>query len=378
MGKLLYTYPILAVALLFFLCSCTKEKGDMPQQNDETKFVLATKAGAGSELTFRIMAYGCEPDNHFSHISTGTYSNLGKEFDGFPHLTASELDDDGEFIKEDVTKALAVPYNQIGKHFFITYISPGITHADGGFTVDYSTPFYSSDVQKTVLNNYGKVEMTKDLIDRRAKIGFRIYKDKAEKTVQITDFGIVGTGNIYWPATKQVTPNDTIDVTLAAVPENSERQIYECSEFNYMPFILSGIYAPKDTVAAHIFKNTADYALDFIPTNLQESEYLMAKFKLSINGSGPLEMEVPLTFNPLTNKALEILPLTTYMYNITVSKTYISTILEVTPLNSWEDIEFGFEIKDNTVMIDLGSFEFSAWKDVEWEDNKDIDDSANN
>ena len=55
MGKLLYTYPILAVALLFFLCSCTKEKGDMPQQNDETKFVLATKAGAGSELTFRIM-----------------------------------------------------------------------------------------------------------------------------------------------------------------------------------------------------------------------------------------------------------------------------------------------------------------------------------
>ena len=66
------------------------------------------------------------------------------------------------------------------------------------------------------------------------------------------------------------------------------------------------------------------------------------------------------------------------MYNITVSKIYISTILEVTPLNSWEDIEFGFEIKDNTVMIDLGSFEFSAWKDVEWEDNKDIDDSANN
>lgn len=380
MTELRNTYSIIAAAVLLLLCSCTKEPGtDMPQE-ESAGFLLATKAQAELGTTFRILAYGSSEADHFNVISEGTYSLQGKTFAEFPYLTASALDENGLLLAEDPAKALAVPYEQAGNSFYLTYVSPGKMHSDGGFGANIDEPFYCSDVQKTVLNNYGIVEMTKDLYDRRAKIGFRFFKteEAAEKTIEIRDLAIVGAGNIYWPVSKQVTSatEDILPATLQPVAADGSLQIYECKEFNDMPFVLSGIYAPKDTVAAHLLKDE-NYALGFAPTNLQESIYLQVQFKMFVDGGGPLLVTAPLTYNAAADKTMVLEPLTTYMYNIYVSDTYIKTILEVTPLDGWEDIEFGWEIKDNTEKVYFGEFGFSQWEDNPWEDNKDINSSNN-
>lgn len=380
MAELRNTYSIFAAAVLLLLCSCTKESDAVVPQGESTGFLLATKAQAAPGTTFRILAYGSTEADHFNVISEGTYSLQDKKFGEFPYLTASALDDNGLLLAEDPTKALAVPYEQAGNSFYISYVSPGKIHSGGSFEADLAEPFYSSDVQKTVINNYGLVEMTKELYDRRAKIGFRFFKtqEAAEKTIEIRDLAIVGAGNIYWPASKQITSatEDNLPATLQPVAADGSLQIYECKEFDDMPFVLSGIYAPKDTVAAHLLKDES-YALEFAPTNLQESNYLLVQFNLVVEGGGPLLVTAPLTYNAAADKTMVLEPLTTYMYNIYVSDTYIKTILEVTPLQGWEDIEFGWEIKDNTEKVYFGEFEFSQWEENPWEDNKDINSSNN-
>lgn len=375
------TYSIFAVAMLLLLCSCTKQQRDIEPQDAAPQFLLSTKANAENGTTFRILAFDTTQMNHFNIVSEGTYSMQNKALYGFSYLTASEVDNEGRLIGENPSCALTIPFDQIGDNFFVSYISPAIMHnTTGGFVTDLDNPLYCTDIQKVKLNNYGKVKMESALIDRRAKIGFKFYKDEADKTIEITDLTIIGAGNTYWPALKQVTPTDTqLPVTtLNSVPDNDELQIYECgvTNGNAMPFVLSGIYAPKDTVAAHLQKD-ANYALEFAPTNLQETGYLMVQFNMFVNGGGPLLVTAPLTYNAAADMALDLNPLTTYMYNITVSETYIKTILEVTPLNSWEDVEFGWEIKDNTEKVYFGEFEFSQWDENPWEDNKDINSSNN-
>lgn len=341
MGTLRYTYLLFAVLVLALLSSCSKEAEPVPQES-VSKFIIGTKAEASEGTTFRIMAYSKTGENQYSTAATGTYCLRGKKLGEVPYLTASLLDDKGEYVNEDPSQALAVPFDQIGNEFYIAYVSPGIRHnEDGSFTADASTPFYCSDIQATELNNYGVVTMTKELVDRRAKIGFRFYKNEEEKIIEIKDLEITGAGNTYMPATKEVTAvSDSeinIPVVLKSAPANTEKLVYECVEFDDMNFVLSGIYD------------------------------LGIKFKLSVNNGGFLEVKAP-----LTEKIAEILPLTSYMFNITVSETYMHTILEVTPLNSWEEIEYGFEIKGNTFNIDLGIFQYSEWENVKWEDNKEI------
>ena len=354
------TYSIFAAAVLALLCSCTKDQGPVVPQEESAGFVLATKAEAQPGTEFRILAYGCSETDHFNVVTEGTYSFEGKTLGEFPYLTASE--------------PLVVPFEQVGNSFYVSYVSPATEHTNGSFTTDLAQPFYSSDVQKVQLYNYGLVEMTNPLYDRRAKIGFKFIKaqEAAENEIEITDVAIVGAGNIYWPASKQVTgatEENLLAVTLNPVAEDGNLQIYECKEFDAMPFVLSGIYAPKDTVAAHLQKD-ANYALEFAPTNLQETGYLMVQFNMYVNGGGPLLVTAPLTYNAAADMALDLNPLTTYMYNITVSETYIKTILEVTPLNSWEDVEFGWEIKDNTEKVYLGDFTISpdGWESEDWND----------
>ncbi len=344
METLKTTYVIFAAIIISLFCSCTKEV-NIVTEGSVSDFILGTKADAASGTTFRIMAYSAQPENLNEYVASGTYSLQGKMIDEFPYLTASKLDDYGNIIEsEDPAQALSVPVAQIGNVFKVSYVSPGIMHnPDGSFAADRSAPFYCSDIQEVVLNNYGKVEMTNELVDRRAKIGFNFYKDKEDKIVEIKDVQIFGTGDIYWPATKLVSTDKTIPVTLTPAHENSDKLVYICNTFDQMEFILSGKYSPK------------------------------IKFKLSINGGGFLEMEVP-----LEGKIDEIIPLTTYIFNITVSHTYISTILEVTPLNSWEDIVFGFDIKDNSSDINLGVQPIGNWEDVNWNDNKDINSGNTN
>lgn len=375
------TYFIFSVTLFILFSACTNEKIVLPQENS-TKFVLDTKTPAQSGTTFRIMAFGRQQDNHFNYISSGTYCYLeDKEFGGVKYLSASELNDSGVFIKEDGTQALAIPYSELPrKNFFITYVSPGMIHSDGGFEVDVSNAFFCSDVQDTELNNYGIVEMNKELIDRRAKIGFRIFKD--EYDIEVSDFKIVGAGNVYWPATKQITPKDDslfLGNALKSAADgglsiNDPNLQYECAGDD-MPFILSGYYAPKDTVSAHILNDTVNYSLEYVPVNLQESGYLTAIFNLKI-GEGCFEMHVP-----LSKLIVELNPLTTYIYNITVKNTYIHTILEISPviggISSWENVTVDFEIKDNTTFLDLGNIEISGWDNLTW-DNIYMDDPVNN
>lgn len=376
MEKFKNTYIIIPAILFSLFCSCTKEKvEDVPQVNG-TKFVLETKAPAPAGTTFRIMAYGRQVDNHFSYISSGSYCFIdGKEFGGVRYLSASELDDSGTFVKEDGTKALAVPYGELYReNFFISYISPGMLHnSDGSFTVDASEPFYCSAVQDTKLTNYGVVEMSKELVDRRSKIGFRIYKDEIH--FELDSFRIEGTGDRYWPASRQVTPKDggmLLGELLRPVQDDS--LLFECADTD-MPFILSGIYAPKDTVSAYIQRDTMDYALGFKPHNLQDTRYLVAKFKLTM-GTGSFMMEVP-----LSKKIMEIQPLTTYMYHITIKNTYLHTVLEICPVidgvNSWEDVNVDFEIEDNTKIIDLGIIDIQGWEDSGWSEIE-IDNPDNN
>lgn len=363
---------IFAAVLIPLLCSCSKDEMET-RQGERTEFVLETKSPAPTGTTFRIMAYGRQEDNVFSYVSSGTYCLIeGKEFGGVKYLTASELDDAGAFVKEDGTKALAIPYEQLYReNFYISYLSPGmLNNADGSFTADTDNPFYCSAVQDTRLTNYGVVEMTKELVDRRAKIGFRIYKD--EIPFELTDFRIEGTGDIYWPASRQVTPKEggmPLDELLKPV-QGDDSLLFGCVDTD-MPFILSGIYAPKDSVSSYIQRDTKDYALGFAPCNLQQSGYLVAKFKLSM-GTGSFDMAVP-----LSKEILEIQPLTTYMYHITIKNSYIHTILEIFPVidgvNSWEDVNVDFEIEDNTTTIDLGIIEIQGWEDSDW-GGIDIDD----
>ena len=338
MDKLRITYLILTSVIISFFCSCTKEPDIVPQGN-VSNFVLGTKADAAPGTTFRIMAYSAQEDNKYDYVASGTYSLQGKELDGYPYLTASKLDNYGNIIENiDPSQALSVPYSQIGSEFLVAYVSPGIIHnEDGSFTVDRNTEFYCSDVQETLLNNYGKVEMTNELVDRRAKFGFRFYKDNEDKTVEIKDLEITSSGKVYFPATKIVsTENSTpIQFTLVEAQENQDNLVYTCED-EEMEFVLSGIYTPQ------------------------------LKFKLAVNGGGFMDMSVP-----IEGKIAEILPLTTYIFKITVSNTYIHTILEVTPLNSWEELEFGFDIEDDTQDIDLGIQTF-GWENVDWEDNKEI------
>ena len=365
-NRILYLIFSAAISILFSSC----EKGSDPVHTENgTRFVLATKSAAEIGTTFRIMAYGCQEDNLFNCVASGTYSLLdGKEFGGVKYLSASELTDEGIFIKEDGTKALAVPYSELEReNFYISYISPGMKHSNGGFTVDFSKAFYSSDVQTAQLHNYGIVELSGELIDRRAKIGFRIYEDAVNVTV--TDFRIEGAGNTYWPATRQVTPNDALlDISsrLKEVQPNTDKLKYECNGDD-MPFILSGIYAPKDTVIRCIANNKTVYG-EISPKaeNIKESGYLVVKFNLTVDGKTSA-MEVP-----LTKKVPELLPLTTYMYNIKITSEYIKTILEISSMsgpNSWDDVEVGFEIKDNTITVDLGSFDYSyEWDKSDWDE----------
>lgn len=372
MGKLVNTYSVFAAAVLALLCSCSKDKGDVVPQDGAPEFVLATKAENipdGSSL--RIMAFGTGEQDHLRAVAEGTYKMEGKDLNGFPYLTS--------------VSALRVPYGQVEDDFLISYVSPAIEHTEGGFVADLANPFYCSDVERVQLFNYGKVYIDNPLVDRRAKIGFKFFKDKAEKKINITDVALVGAGNTYWPASKQVTPTDAqVTVTLKSVPENADLQIFECKNADDMPFVLSGKYAPKDTVASHIYGNTTDYGFKFTPTNLQESGYLMVQFNLYVNEGGPMLVTAPLTYNANEDKAFDIEPLKAYMYKIHVSDTYISTILEVYDFGKWEEIEFGWKIEDNTEPIKLGNFEFSDWENNlengknPWEeDNKDIN-SKNN
>lgn len=337
MDKLRITYFILTAVIISLFCSCTKEP-DIVYEDNVSNFVLGTKAEAAPGTTFRIMAYSAQQDNQYDYVASGTYSLQGKMLDGYPYLTASKLDDDGDIIQtSDPSQALCIPYAQVGKEFYVAYVSPGKkNNENGSFTADRAVPFYCSEAQKIALHNYGKVEMTKELVDRRAKFGFRIYKDKEDKTIEIKDLEIIGTGNTYWPATKLVSTDVSVPVTLYPAQESLDTLVYVCNTFDQMEFVLSGIYSPQ------------------------------IRFKLSVNGGGFMEMSVP-----LQGKIEEILPLTTYIFNITVSETYLRTILEVTPLNSWEDVEFGFDIEDNSNKIDLG-LQTYGWENVDWEDNKDI------
>ncbi len=358
MMKFKYTYPLFA-AIIMFLCACTKEHENVMQQTKGPDFVIGTKASSGIEspTTFHIMAYGAQRDNHFKCISSGAYTIENVDFNGFAYLTS--------------TKPLVIPIDEIGNEFYVSYVSPAKDHSDGSFMADdFDTPLYCSDIQRIQLFNYGLVEIKNELVDRRSKIGFRFYKDDPAKEIIVEDVQISGAGNMYWPATKQVTNNnhkDTLDIEITTAQDETGKLLYDCTDFEKMPFVLSGIYAPKDSVASYLKEN---YLLEYTPTNLSDGNYLSAIFRFSVNGGGMQKICIP-----LTRSAFEVFPLTTHIYNITISETFIYVTLYVTPQNSWEEGGYDTSIKDNTTRIDLGKFKITSdgWDENDnWDDNAEI------
>ncbi|MDR2131470.1 MAG: hypothetical protein LBP56_09985 [Odoribacteraceae bacterium] len=381
MNKSRITPLLMAAALLF---SCAEEEGSR-EATTPARFSIDTRAEAGT--AYRIAAYNNSTNagvNQYGLVKSGTYYFAAA---GDKALTNCKVDVNGERIAgepDPVTESL----NGLSGSHFLVCVSPGLPHKiDGdkndGFACTPSLaakPFLVANQGARLLGGYGILSMS-NLVDYRSRVGFRFYRKKdvpdepnvqsfTVEQVQLVGAGADGEAVTLYPATRQVVATSTPRaVTMTATPvtdppavdPDGNPQCYFTASENLL-YIASAKYAPKEVVRGSL-GNTPSI-------HLKESGYLYMACTLN-QGGRVINIRLP-----LTNTRYDLLPLTTYYFNITVMSNYITATMSIingSTTSGWR--EHGDEeenIIDGSPDIDfvpIGTWqvvgEDDTWKEVD-------------
>lgn len=372
--------------------SCSKERsvGEKIYDPEEPVFfgIDTRDAEPQPNTTFRVLLYETSRDHLFRFHSSatalsgtgrgwGTYYYNNETFNNFPVLTPCKLNDDGTFVETGTVEEYGI--NGQSQAHYVAYISPGIRHddTDGTVTVDPSTPFYATGAQKKSLGGYGVVLIDSALVERRARIGFRIFQGEQIGQFTMREVAIRGAGGdgtadnpktvTYHPCTQQVLENTTrrpIDLTtISSGMEGYDARLrYRSASDEH--YVVASIYARKDAVSELL----GQWYKEYYTGNFIESDYLYFCCKLKVGDNDEADVLMP-----LTTKMPVLRPMHSYIFNITVKSQYIDFSVEIynhQNANAWEDVNSGDgTIGEPDATVYLGSFQYglngNGWEDVE-------------
>lgn len=319
----------------FLHVSCTQELSEPAgkEDNGTVDFGIDTRANdVAVGTTFRIMVYSANLDEDpYRFKQTGTYYLKNKTDDA---LTACTVDADGTNPRDNENAGV----NGANGSSFVVFVSPGVkSEEDGSFSFNPATQeLHASSAEQKALGIYGLHKMNSKIRDRRAKIRFNFYKNEAStEDFTIKNLKLIGNGdgsenvNLF-PASRQVVASEDgrkirIEDKKSEDTTNKEgNQLYYSSEEVY---VASAIYAPLDEVAKRL-------DLSMNKQHLQESSYLRMVCDLSQGERKEMPVRMALTAGEIS----ELEPQSTYVFNITISSTYITATLDVyNESNNWED-----------------------------------------
>lgn len=393
---ILYCRAALLLSGLVAAVSCSKERniGEEAAASEEAVlFGIDTRTLPDPSTTFRVLLYETSGNHLYRFHTTGTAAaNTGRgwgtyyydneEIHDTPVLTPCEVDDKGTFLKEGTVEEYGI--NGQSQAHYVAYISPGFIHnADGTVDVNPNETFFATGAQKKSLGGYGVVKIDSALVDRRARVGFRIYNGLPKGSeFTMTDAKIQGAGGdgtpdnpetvTYHPCTQQVLENDTRrSIELTPISQNMEGYAdglrYQSEKDKY-EYVIASIYARKDIVSELLHEWYKDYHTG----NFIESDYLYFRCKLKV-GNG----EVADVLLPLTTRMPVLRPMHTYIFNITVKSEYMEFSVDIynhDKANAWEDVAPGdITVDKPDAVVSLGTFHYGQNEGNDWEsvDNED-------
>ena len=215
------------------------------------------------------------------------------------------------------------------------------------------------------------------LVERRARIGFRIFQGEQIGQFTMREVAIRGAGGdgtadnpktvTYHPCTQQVLENTTrrpIDLTtISSGMEGYDARLrYRSASDEH--YVVASIYARKDAVSELL----GQWYKEYYTGNFIESDYLYFCCKLKVGDNDEADVLMP-----LTTKMPVLRPMHSYIFNITVKSQYIDFSVEIynhQNANAWEDVNSGDgTIGEPDATVYLGSFQYglngNGWEDVE-------------
>lgn len=351
-------------------------EGPDPEEEDED---IASKNGS----TFRILAF-----NIYEMKLTGTYYSEGTSEAELLH--PCKLNDDGSHTSN--VQNDSVEYGLIGASSSTAYrlyvLSPGIAQNEGVIKHVFSNKdniLYMTDCGDVgrAITGYGRINLTSyPLKDWRSRVGFKFYAVNNDENRQFSiasdatgtiaatpTVDLIGAGEKdqaleYFPITRQVyvpakadgtTP--TLPVTLKAAEPTSDNEYlcYETADEGYA-YVPAAVYAVKDSVVKDL--NIDNLYYDKVKST---SDNLSVNFFL--NQGERKGIPIRLTF---PNVQME--PLHTYVFGITVSSQYISVAVDVyapeTGVQNWQQVD---KQQNNINKTPAYTLTLGTWKINEWE-----------
>lgn len=336
---------------------------------DRLSFSVPTKAGDWDQPTFRILNYN-------GVYGAGIYSFLGSETfywknDTDAELTPCLVSDDGTYQQDKEI----VDLNANGQRV-IVMTSPAVACGDKGsysFT-PMSESLFMTDPQTVRLGDYGLIEFSTPLSDRRIGLKVNFYQGAGADVgdFTISDLALVGGGNAdsgvtYYPATRQTLPMDPDAELVLALTADDSNQVD--SENNTLKFsttseykIASGFYAPKVDVVSRL--DCGSYNANVI----DGGDYLYLTCTMN-QGSQKADLRVALTSDAYP----ELLAQKHYDVNIIVKSNYINVVMKVykasADVGMGNDWEIADGINDNNIdvpeTINLGTISLGGWTSVD-------------
>lgn len=305
-----YKLFILAIAGVI-IGSCLTGCSDEPSGGEEITGIHSVYLPSRSTDESKFSTYRVSVFNLYSYryINSGTYATW--EYGDTEILTPWKLDENGNrktSVYNDPENSGATLEAGAG-NFLISCVSPGIPcDNNGAFRFNPSAgPFYATNVERVALGSYGLVNLSEQILDRRSKVRFRIWKDTEiiKENIVVTDFMFIGAGDsihdiTYYPAQKQVVPpaepmNIELSSPVTEQTNGTKRLEYETVK----KFIAAAYYCSRNDVYEELQKtknnpNTTDFLID--------GKSLSVKFSLKQGERAPIDVNIELPircFEPL-------------------------------------------------------------------------------
>lgn len=368
---------VYCMAALLALAGCSKESDRSAAQGPESRSAVRFSAealveSANAGTTYRIMAYSGESGSSKYQLRyTGTYFLQNAED---KELTACKLNDDGGMEKAGEEFGM----NGADGALLLVAVSPGVNHdGNGRFAfVPTKKAFRSSSPQLKTIGGYGTVKIGNPLKDRRATVGFKIYKNKNARfrTLEVADLQLHGAGAdgeevTLYPASRQVAVSDTpIDFVLNDVQSTGETDdagnalYYTATKALNSAIdsvcVAAAIYAPLKETMEHLEVTSGSL--------YQNGDYLYMTCKLTQDERKDIPIQMSLTAK---QGSLELLAQHHYTFKILVSSDYIKAVVDVFDKsgNDWQDGGSG----DGTIDMPTYTVTLGEWKIVgngnDWE-----------
>lgn len=369
--KFNYIIKGLISMLSYFIISCSNLV--LPEYDKSDSILCPSIMTRGGEslsdgTTFRFLLFHPDLGNY---VNSGTYYyNSGSEY-----LVASDLDDSGVHIQDNVSAGL----NGVIGTYKTVAVSPGLPIINSGQICGIKTTpnksvdgtdagaFYTSQLETKKLGEYSIMSFDSKLIDTRAKIGFSIYRGEGmAQDISITSISLSGAGDgtedgtvYYYPVTRQcaVAESSSNQMTFSPTRISNENGTYYFKTES--KFITAGIYAPQDITAEILGSTYNIIPKSYLSLNLQYKQ-----------GSEDKDVNIILNADAARTYA-ELKAMNEYNFKITISSTYINIQLHVfdhTSSSDWQstnsdmDMSFG---NDNN-MVNIGIINIGNWNNVDY------------